>query len=53
MTTEISKTPKNLSVFFPDVLKKIWKEGQRNWTFYSTDLSKHNWDIRTVEHRQK
>ena len=36
MTTEIESTHKNKSVFFPDVLKRLWEDNQgRDWSIYT------------------
>lgn len=48
MTTEISKDSKNLSVLFPDVLKRIWKDDlERDWKlFFKEQQFSYFWDTR-------
>ena len=57
MTTEISKTPKNKSVFqnFPDYLKIIWKEDNtRHWGVYFKEQQfSYFWDNRDVVDQKK
>ncbi len=46
MTQEIT-SKQNISIFFPDVLKHIWKEDkERNWSVYSVEQSRYFWDRR-------
>lgn len=55
MTTQISRTPHNLSVFFQDVLKDLWKEDkERDWTVYFKELQfAYFWDNRDVVDHKK
>jgi len=55
MTTQISRTSQDLSVFFPDVLKRIWKEDkERNWNVYLKELQfAYFWDNRNIVDRSR
>lgn len=50
-TTQTDNSSEVISVFFQDILKKIWKDGNRPWDVYTTEQYRYFWDTRTVEHR--
>ena len=56
MATEISKTPKNKSVFqtFPEVLKDTWKNDEARPDIYLREQQfAYFWDNRNVVDRSK
>jgi hypothetical protein len=53
MTTEISKADTDLSVLYPDVLKRIWKEADRPDIYNRTKQFSYFWDNRDIVDQKK
>ena len=54
-TTDISKTPKNLSVLFPDVLRRFWEDDTDRSpdTYIKKKQFGYFWDSRDVVDQKK
>ena len=55
MATSLDNKDRDLSVFFPDVLKRIWKDDkERDWNVYLKELKfAYFWDNRDIVDQKK